>query len=62
MLPSWSFDVPNAMDFAGAHGDEVVRDVLIDNQVSDKQRTNPSQFDYKTKIVKLTSANRTSGF
>ena len=34
LTPSWSFDMAQAMDFAGAHGEEVVRDVLVDTQVS----------------------------
>ncbi|CAD0048542.1 unnamed protein product, partial [Aureobasidium pullulans] len=29
--PSWSFDMSGTMDFPGAHGDEIVRDFLIDN-------------------------------
>ncbi|THW03002.1 WD40 repeat-like protein [Aureobasidium pullulans] len=28
--PSWSFDMSGTMDFPGAHGDEIVRDFLID--------------------------------
>jgi hypothetical protein len=31
--PSWSFDMAGTMDFPGAHGDEIVRDFLIDNNV-----------------------------
>ena len=33
--PSWSFDMAGTMDFPGAHGDEIVRDFLIDNHVRD---------------------------
>lgn len=33
LKPSWSFDMEGALDFAGAHGEEVVRGVLIDSQV-----------------------------
>ncbi|KAG9762948.1 WD40 repeat-like protein, partial [Aureobasidium melanogenum] len=29
--PSWSFDMTGTMEFPGAHGDEIVRDFLIDN-------------------------------
>lgn len=31
--PSWSFDMTGTMEFPGAHGDEIVRDFLIDNHV-----------------------------
>lgn len=34
LQPSWSFNMDLAMEFTGAHGEEIVRDVLIDNQVS----------------------------
>lgn len=40
MIPlkaSWSFDVPEAIQFPGAHGEEVVRDVLLDSQVSNSR-------------------------
>lgn len=33
LTPSWSFDMSQAMDFSGAHGEEIVRDVMIDSQV-----------------------------
>lgn len=33
LKPSWSFDMEGALDFAGAHGEEVVRGILIDSQV-----------------------------
>jgi len=33
LKPSWAFDQSGALEFPGAHGEEVVRDVMIDSQV-----------------------------
>ncbi|CAD0032114.1 unnamed protein product [Aureobasidium pullulans] len=46
--PSWSFDMSGTMNFPGAHGDEIVRDFLIDNHVrlwAQEAQSQPAEAD-----------------